>query len=102
MIREHLLLSSDAAPRDHRQGRRPRLLHPDLRTFSLELVTSPPVKKKKGGVETGRVSQTVHQYHYTAWPDHGVPLHALPLISFIRNSAAANGEEEPPVVVHCR
>ena len=73
-----------------------------LRTFSLELVTSPPVKKKKGGVEAGRLVQTVYQYHYTAWPDHGVPLHALPLISFIRNSAAANGEEEPPVVVHCR
>ena len=47
---------------------------------------------------------TIHvsQFHYTAWPDHGVPLHALPLISFIRNSAAANAEDEPPVVVHCR
>ena len=73
-----------------------------LRTFTLELLTSPPVKKKKGGVEGGRLTQTVYQYHYTAWPDHGVPLHALPLISFIRNSAAANGEDEPPVVVHCR
>ena len=52
-------------------------------------------------MDVGVVSRTVYQYHYTAWPDHGVPLHALPLISFIRNSAAANGEEEPPVVVHC-
>ena len=76
-----------------------------LRTFSLELISSPPVKKKKGGMEAGggqRLVHTVYQYHYTAWPDHGVPLHALPLISFIRNSAAANAEDEPPVVVHCR
>ena len=76
-----------------------------LRTFTLELISSPPVKKKKGGLEAGgggRLMHTVYQYHYTAWPDHGVPLHALPLISFIRNSAAANAEDEPPVVVHCR
>ena len=74
-----------------------------LRTFSVEMISSPPVKKKKGGSEISRRSvHTVYQYHYTAWPDHGVPLHALPLISFIRNSAAANAEDEPPVVVHCR
>ena len=74
-----------------------------LRTFTLELITSPPVKKKKGGGDQGvRTVHTVYQYHYTAWPDFGVPLHALPLISFIRNSMAANAEDEPPVVVHCR
>jgi hypothetical protein len=70
-----------------------------LRTFSVELVISPTVKKKKG--ETKKV-RTVYQYHYTAWPDHGVPLHALPLISFVRNSAAANPDSGTPIVVHCR
>ena len=43
----------------------------------------------------------VYQYHYTAWPDHGVPLHALPLVTFVRNSAAANPPNSP-IVVHCR
>jgi protein tyrosine phosphatase len=42
------------------------------------------------------------QYHFTAWPDHGVPLHALPLVSFVRNSAAANTADAGPIVVHCR
>ena len=44
----------------------------------------------------------VYQYHYTAWPDHGVPLHALPLVTFVRNSAAANPPSGAPIVVHCR
>ena len=47
-------------------------------------------------------TRTVYQYHYTAWPDHGVPLHALPLITFVRNSAAANPDNDSPIVVHCR
>ena len=50
------------------------------------------------------------QYHFTAWPDHGVPLHALPLVSFVRNSSAAantpsadlGGDPPGPIVVHCR
>ena len=70
-----------------------------LRTFSLEQVTPPAGKKKKCPPKSTR---TVYQYHYTAWPDHGVPLHALPLISFVRNSAAANTDSHTPIVVHCR
>lgn len=48
------------------------------------------------------MERTVYQYHFTAWPDHGVPLHALPLVSFVRNSAAANAMDAGPIVVHCR
>ena len=58
---------------------------------------------------SGTFERTVYQYHFTAWPDHGVPLHALPLVSFIRNSAAAantaadlDGSAVGPIVVHCR
>ena len=43
----------------------------------------------KKDLNTTTLERTIYQYHFTAWPDHGVPLHALPLISFIRNSAAA-------------
>ena len=43
----------------------------------------------------------IKQFHYTSWPDHGVPCHPLPVLSFIRNSAAANPPEGGPIVVHC-
>ncbi len=68
-----------------------------LRTFSLRRLSS-------GNSKDNNVSneRTVYQYHYTAWPDHGVPLHALPLVTFVRNSANANPPEAGPIVVHCR
>ena len=56
----------------------------------------------------GGLERTVYQYHFTAWPDHGVPLHALPLVSFVRNSSAAANtpsadlDASGPIVVHCR
>ena len=72
-----------------------------LRTFSVEPERRSVTKKKKGEPQ---IAHTVYQYQYTAWPDHGVPLHALPLISFIRNSAMANSDvnSNTPIVVHCR
>ena len=70
-----------------------------LRTFSLRYMKPNGTVSKK---EMANLERTVYQYHFTAWPDHGVPLHALPLVSFVRNSAAANALDAGPIVVHCR
>ncbi|CAF0933103.1 unnamed protein product [Rotaria sordida] len=43
----------------------------------------------------------VHQFHFTNWPDHGVPLFTLPVLSFIRYSSDCNTETGGPIVVHC-
>ena len=70
-----------------------------LRTFSIRYMKPNATVSKK---EMASLERTVYQYHFTAWPDHGVPLHALPLVSFVRNSAAANACDAGPIVVHCR
>ncbi|XP_050457004.1 tyrosine-protein phosphatase 99A isoform X3 [Cataglyphis hispanica] len=57
------------------------------------------IKKKKNGTNMGE--RTIWQYHYTSWPDHGVPDHPLPVLSFIRKSSNANPPEAGPIVVHC-
>ena len=43
----------------------------------------------------------VKQFHYTSWPDHGVPGHPLPVLTYIRKSLEANPGDGGPIIVHC-
>lgn len=44
----------------------------------------------------------VKQFHFTGWPNHGVPYHATGLLSFIRRVKNFNPPSAGPIVVHCR
>jgi len=47
-------------------------------------------------------SLTVMHFHFTAWPDHGVPTQPTSLLSFRRKFHSYDtGTVSGPVVVHC-
>ncbi|XP_064604299.1 receptor-type tyrosine-protein phosphatase kappa-like [Liolophura sinensis] len=45
--------------------------------------------------------QTVKQFHFTAWPDHGAPAHATALLDFRDKVNNCQTQFSGPVVVHC-
>ena len=40
------------------------------------------------------------QYHFTSWPDHGVPEHVGPILNYVKKIKADSNKG--PTLVHCR
>ncbi|KAF3698722.1 Receptor-type tyrosine-protein phosphatase mu [Channa argus] len=59
-----------------------------IRTFAVE---------KRGAHEI----REIRQFHFTGWPDHGVPYHATGLLGFIRRVKSKTMTNAGPMVVHC-
>ncbi|XP_071224252.1 receptor-type tyrosine-protein phosphatase U-like isoform X4 [Salvelinus alpinus] len=59
-----------------------------VRTFSMERRGYP-------------AKHEVCQFHFTSWPEHGVPYHATGLLAFLRRVKASTPPDAGPVVVHC-
>ena len=44
----------------------------------------------------------VMQFHFTAWPDHGVPEHPTLILAFHRRVKSHYDSSRGPLLVHCR
>ncbi|XP_059090497.1 uncharacterized protein LOC131886245 isoform X2 [Tigriopus californicus] len=45
--------------------------------------------------------RTVCQFHYSAWPDHGIPTQVKPLLEMVRLIRDCQASETLPVLIHC-
>ena len=44
----------------------------------------------------------IKQFHFTVWPDHGVPEYPTAILAFQRRVRAYSTRDAGPLVVHCR
>lgn len=52
--------------------------------------------------ESEKEEREVKQFHFTVWPDHGVPEYPTALLAFRRRVRAYNPADAGPIIVHCR
>uniref|UniRef100_A0A5F8AIS9 protein-tyrosine-phosphatase n=2 Tax=Macaca mulatta TaxID=9544 RepID=A0A5F8AIS9_MACMU len=76
-----------------------------IRTFAVEkggaggeANCSPSREVSQRGVHEIR---EIRQFHFTGWPDHGVPYHATGLLGFVRQVKSKSPPNAGPLVVHC-
>ena len=50
---------------------------------------------------SGKEGREVKQFHFTSWPDHGVPQFATAMLAMVRKVMAFHLSESGPMVVHC-
>ena len=60
-----------------------------VRTFSLQM-------------EGNKMERIIRQFHFTIWPDHGVPNNCAVMLNFIRRVRKMHPYSNPcPLLVHC-
>ncbi|XP_033746096.1 LOW QUALITY PROTEIN: tyrosine-protein phosphatase 99A-like [Pecten maximus] len=72
-----------------------------LNTFSRAHYTVRMFSLKNTKLKKQYSERIVYHFHYTEWPDHGVPDFTLPVLKFVQKSAYINPPGAGPIVVHC-
>ncbi|XP_077995178.1 uncharacterized protein LOC144448774 isoform X2 [Glandiceps talaboti] len=78
------------------------------RTFGEITVTVKSQKQQSQNVivrtfcaKKGAETRTLNQYHYTAWPDHGIPSSPIPIVAMVKSFREDQPHDETPIVIHC-
>ena len=53
------------------------------------------------GEDKTEEERTVCQFHYSLWPDHGIPTQVRPLLEMVRLIRDCQASETLPVLIHC-
>ncbi|PSC69772.1 Meiotically up-regulated 66 [Micractinium conductrix] len=67
---------------------------------SLDGMSAPSAEAPAAPAHRSRAAATLQHYHYTAWPDHGVPTSPEPLLRLC-GELRRSGAHGAPIVVHC-
>jgi len=65
-----------------------------------ELTIRTLVLENTSETETEKEKRIIHQFQYTAWPDHGVPVSTTAFLELAEKADIAN-ETKGPILVHC-
>lgn len=72
----------------------------DIRVCFLESELFADYEHRTFKISYDKQSRKLEQYHFTTWPDHGVPLYPQSLTIFLQ--AILKITHDTPTVVHCR
>ncbi|XP_006824308.1 tyrosine-protein phosphatase non-receptor type 12-like, partial [Saccoglossus kowalevskii] len=80
----------------------------DEKVFGLFTITLASEKRLSQNVvvreicaRKGDEQRKFTQFHYQAWPDHGIPSSSLPIINMIKAFRKLQPHDNIPIVIHC-
>lgn len=68
-----------------------------IRTNTQNLLTS-----QVGNMTNRKPQRLITQFHFTSWPDFGVPFTPIGMLKFLKKVKACNPQYAGAIVVHCR
>ena len=76
-----------------------------ITTFTVKLVKGrqvcPDFLVRTLEIRQEKASRTVIQFHYSTWPDHGIPTAVTPILELVRLMRDVQATETRPILVHC-
>ncbi|KAM6194669.1 receptor-type tyrosine-protein phosphatase T [Sarcoramphus papa] len=72
-----------------------------IRTFTVQKSDGREIEAVLSPQKGYHEIREIRQFHFTSWPDHGVPCYATGLLGFVRQVKFLNPPEAGPIVVHC-